>query len=229
MIVVLGRPGLGILGADEATGPEDGRGSVEPPALHGRAAQISVAARKAGASVELVGSVGDDPEGDLLMVALGRAGIGHAAVLRDPTAGTPTWSAPQAAGAEVAREGEPDSGAAAARRLPRLDPGDVSLGLSYISECSVLVIAEPLSAESNAVAADAAAYHGAAIVAVTEEGVGLEPGLPEEATVLAAAPGDQDAFAELVARYAAALDRGESPADAFRSARDAAGWETVGR
>lgn len=204
MIVVLGRPGLGTHASDAAG---DGTGD---PELHGRAAQICLAARKAGAAVELAGSVGDDPEGDQVMVGLGRAGVGHAAILRDPAARTPT-------AASVA------DGAA----RPRLDPGDVSLALSYLSECRVLVIAEPLSAAANAVAAEAAAYHGAAIVAVTEEGLAAEPGLPDTATVFAATAGEQDAFVELVAGYAAALDAGEEPAEAFRRARDAAGWETV--
>lgn len=204
MIVVLGRPGLGTPASD---GAGDGTGS---PELHGRAAQICLAARKAGAAVELVGSVGDDAEGDQVMVGLGRAGVGHAAVLRDPAARTPT--------AELAAE---------AAALPRLDSGDVSLGLSYLSECRVLVIAEPLSAAANAVAAEAAAYHGAAIVALTEEGSAPEPGLPDSATIFAAPAGEQDAFVELVARYAAALDAGEAPAEAFRRARDTAGWETV--
>jgi ribokinase len=204
VIVVLGRPGLGNAGSVESGEAGAAAG------LHGRAAAIALAARRAGASVELVGSVGDDPEGDLVMVGLGAAGIGHAAVLRDPTARTPT--------AEGATEAGP---------LPRLDPGDVSLGLSYLSQCRVLVIAEPLTAAANEVAAEAAAYHGAAIVAVAEEGSPADPGLPETATVLEAAAGDQDAFAELVGRYAAALDGGDSPAEAFRRARDAAGWETV--
>ena len=54
----------------------------------GTAGLIAMAARGAGGSVELVGSVGDDATGDEVVVALGRAGIGHAAVLRDPTADT---------------------------------------------------------------------------------------------------------------------------------------------
>jgi ribokinase len=211
VIVVLGRPGLGNAGADAAVD------AGAAPELDGRAAAIARAARRAGADVELVGSVGDDPEGDLVMVALGRADIGHAAVLRDPTARTPTAHAADIS-ASTRAPGAP---------LPRLDPGDVSLGLSYVSECRVLVIAEPLSAAANGVAAEAAAYHGAAIVAVAEEGSDLEAGLPETATIFEAAAGDQEAFADLVGQYAAAIAEGVAPSDAFRRAREAAGWETV--
>jgi ribokinase len=225
VIVVLGRPGLGIVVGDEpAEGPV-------VPRLHGLAAQICIAARNAGADVEMVGAVGDDTEGDQVMVALGRAGIGHAAVLRDPSARTPTGSVaePRDAAGLSPEAGLGLGNPAPSGQLPRLDPGDVSLGLSYVSECRVLVIAEPLSGDANAVAAEAAAYHGAAIVAVADEGAALQPGLPDDATVLAATPGEQAAFADLVGRYVAALDNGAAPAEAFRQARDAAGWETVGR
>ena len=50
--------------------------------------------------------------------------------------------------------------------------------------------------------------------------------LPETATVLAAPVSDPDgAFAAVVGAYAAALDGGASPADAFAGAI-AGGWET---
>jgi hypothetical protein len=230
VIVVLGRPGLSETGrADVGPGESDGLG------LAGRAARIALAARAAGAAVELVGSVGDDPDGDQVVVRLGRAGIGHSAVLRDPSARTPMGAL---------RTGE--LGAPA----PRLEPADISLGLSYVTECRVLVIAEPLPADALAVAADAAAYHGAAIVAIVEEGSHAGDYLPVDATLLeapreepmddalATAPVDEDradadaaarsdAFNRLVAQYAVALDRGEDPGKAFRVASGAAGWEAV--
>ena len=43
-----------------------------------------MAAAAPRAAVEIVGRVGDDPDGDALMIALARAGVGHVAVLRDP-------------------------------------------------------------------------------------------------------------------------------------------------
>ncbi len=210
-------------------GPADSDGL----GLAGRAARIALAARAAGAAVELVGSVGDDPEGDQVMVRLGRAGIGHSAVLRDPSARTPLGAREPAA------------------RPPRLEPADIALGLSYVTECRVLVIAEALPADALAIAGEAAAYHGAAIVAIVEEGSHAADGLPAGATVLeapreegaedalAAATGDgeppadgaptarSDTFSRLVAAYAVALERGEDPGTAFRKASGAAGWEAV--
>lgn len=55
----------------------------------GLAAQIAVAAAARGAPVELVGKLGDDPAGDATLFALTRAGVGHAAILRDAVRPTP--------------------------------------------------------------------------------------------------------------------------------------------
>jgi hypothetical protein len=192
VIVVLGRPTLGAATPDGRT------------QLTGRAAQIALASRAAGARVELVGAVPDDDDGDAVVLALGREGIGHAAVLRDPSSGP-----------------------------VRIDAADVSLGLSYVSDCAVLVIAEPLSDAAFAVAADAAAYHGAFLVAVLGPGA-AEPaaGLPPETTLLrepsteGVDAGEVTAFAATVGRYAAELDRGTEPAAAFRAALGGE-WERV--
>jgi hypothetical protein len=155
--------------------------------------------------VELVGSVGDDSDGDSAVTLLGSLGIGHAAVLRDPAGVTP-------------HEGQ--SGP-----LPRLDAADIDLGLKYIAECQVLVIADPLDAEAMRVAADAATYHRAALVVLTPEGAEPPRVTSEEATLLEVPAEDGGAFAELVGRYAAALDGGRAPADAWRDAIDETGWE----
>lgn len=190
MIVVLGRPGLD---ADDAIG--------------GAAGRIAVASAGAGGRVELVGSVGDDADGDAVIVELGRAGIGHAAVLRDPGGATP-------------RDGNADE-----KPLSRLDAADIDLGLSYVAECQVLVVAEPLPAEALRVASDAAGYHGAALVVLINAGTVPSADLPESATLLEIPDEDSGAFPELVGRYAALLDSGRSPADAWRDAIDEGGWE----
>jgi hypothetical protein len=194
VIVVLGRPTL-------AAAPLDGQGSDSPDAdggqrLAGRAASVALACRAAGGAVELVGAVTDNDNGDAIVLALGRAGIGHAAVLRDPSAGQ-----------------------------VRFDAADVSLGLSYVADCRVLVVAEPLADDALAVAADAAAYHGAHLIAVlATDAVEPATSLPAETTLLrepsneGADPTDVDDFADAVGRYAAELDRGEPPAEAFRRA-----------
>ena len=194
MIVIVGRPGLGSNGQ-----------------LDRLAAQIAIAAASAGGRTELVGSVGDDAEGDDVVVALGRAGVGHAAILRDPAGATPTSAA------EAAAEDDPE---AEPGRLPRLDAADVDLGLRYLPECRVLVVAEPLPEDAFRVVIDAAAYHGAQLIVIGEA-----RDLPDAATVLEAPQDGGGAFAEVVARYAVALDDGRAAADAWRDAVDQTGWE----
>ena len=139
--------------------------------------------------------MGELADGDAAITALGRAGIGHAAVLRDPSGGT-----------------------------PRLDAADLDLGLRYLAECQVLVVAEPLPADVVRVAAEAAAYHGAALVVGAADAADSTD-LPDDATVLQMPDGDEGAFATLVGIYAAKLDSGVPVADAWREAVEASGWE----
>jgi hypothetical protein len=192
VIVVLGRPSLGATALDAGQ------------RLTGRAAAVALACRAAGASVELVGAVPDNDHGDAIVLELGRAGIGHAAVLRDPSSGP-----------------------------VRFDADDVSLGLSYVADCRVLVVAEPLADDALAVAAEAAAYHGAQLVAVVAAGSAETDGtLPDQTTLLREPStegddaGDVDDFAAAIGRYAASLDAGVLPADAFREALGGV-WEPV--
>ena len=192
MIVVLGRPGLT---ADDHIDRPCGR--------------IALAAARAGGRVELVGSVGDDADGDAVIVELGRAGIGHAAVLRDPAGSTPRVDDP----------GAPDG------QLPRLEAADIELGLRYLAECQVLVAAESLPADVLGIVIDAAVYHGAALVVLAAQGQPPAGDLPEAATVLEVPTDDGGAFAELVGRYAAFLDSGRLPADAWADAVSEGGWE----
>jgi ribokinase len=199
VIVVVGRPSL-VLGSPPLS--PDG-GEVRPG---GRASRIALAAAQRGAEVQLVGTIGDDDAGDAIAVGLGQAGVGHAALLRDPAARTP-------------REDDPDQSVS-----PRLGAGDVQLGLGYLSDFRVLVLAEPLPPDAQRAALDAADYQGAAVIAVVgREGRGAEA-LGEQATVLEAPEPEGPPFAELIAAYAVDLDRGVDPATAFEAARRAAGW-----
>jgi sugar/nucleoside kinase (ribokinase family) len=210
MIVVLGRP--------RVYRPEpDG-----PLAPGGLAVETALAAARGGAGVELVGSIGDDPEGDRIVVELGRAGVGHAALLRDPATRTPLVGQPRDA-----------------RSLPRLDAADVELGLRYLSECRVLVIAAELADEALIQAQEAAAYHGAAVVVVASSGAVDPDSLADEVTLLErpavedsesvedaviVAADDAD-FGAFVAEYAIRLDKGETPAQAFAAALGETAWE----
>jgi hypothetical protein len=171
----------------------------ERGALARPAGRIAVAAAASGARVELVGTVTDDDAGDAAITRLGAARIGHAAVLRMPTSAE-----------------------------PRLDAADIELGLRYVSECRVLVIADTLDGPALAAAIDGARYHAAQlIVAAPTDEMPDSTALPAEATVLAAPDGDDVAFAELVGRYAAHLDKGAGAADAWREALAATGWEAA--
>lgn len=186
MIVVVGRPGL------------TAAGELDRPA-----GRIAAAASAAGGRVELVGSVADDADGDNVAVELGRAGVGHAALLRDPGA-----------------VGGDDADA-----LPRLDAADIELAMRYLADCHVLVIAEPLDPDAMSVAVDAAAYHGAALVVLKATGGPDPQGLPEPATLLEMPEEDGGAFAALVARYVAQLDVGRPPDEAWQEAVGGAAWE----
>ena len=94
------------------------------------AASIALEIARRGGRVELVGSIGDDPSGDAIVVELGRAGIGHAALLRDPGGTTPVTGR-------------------LTSQLPRLDAADVDLGLRYVIDFTVLILADPLSPDAE--------------------------------------------------------------------------------
>jgi hypothetical protein len=213
----------------------------------GLAADVAVAAHGAGSAVELVGKIGDDAAGDAVVLALGRAGVGHAALLRDPGRPTPLLAAePEAepAAAEGAQSGtaereaterEPtDAEPTAPARLyplepderPQLEAGDVALGLQYLNQAAVVVVAEPLAVAALAAVVDGAAFAGAQLVAVVPAGAGPAD-LPPQATVLEAPPADDGSFARLVGTFAAGLDRGVPPAEAFAGAVEASGWEPL--
>lgn len=205
MIVVVGRPALALA----APGDE--------PSPGGLAALVAMAAASRGVRVELVGSVGEDPAGDAVAIALGRAGVGHAALLRDPAGVTPVTGGPR--------------DAVVAGPSPRLDPADIELGLRYLSDCRVLVIADGLSDAVATVAMDAAAYHAAAVVAVVPAGAPVPGAFEEGATVLSAPAPDEDGdadegrFAGLVAGFAVGLAEGRPAGDALARAAAGGGWE----
>ena len=87
----------------------------------GLAVEVASAAQRRGSTVELVGKVGNDGAGDAVVVALGRFGIGHAALLRDPILPTPVLAtspgsddeAEVDAGAEIVSLEDADADAAA--------------------------------------------------------------------------------------------------------------------
>jgi ribokinase len=207
----------------------------------GLAAGIARAAAAAGAEVQLIGKVGDDPAGEAVILALARGGVGHIAVLRDAGRATPIVSltaegaAPDDAGpiAALVARGEAGDRRPVSLRAGDAPPAfglgleaaDISLGLRYLQDFRVLVAAEPLDEQSAAVIAEAAVFADAALVVIASRGQ-ADPAAPGSAIVLEAPEVDPDgAFAALVGRFAAALDRGVDAAEAFRAATVEGGWE----
>jgi hypothetical protein len=153
--------------------------------------------------------------------------VGHVALLRDSDHPTPLAPDPRSDDAEPA---PPDDVAvqAAAPEVPPpppLDAADVELGLRYLATFAVVVLAEPAGQEVVRVVADAARWSAAQLVMVVEAGTEPADGLPPDAVVFEAPADDRDGvFAALVGRFAAALDDGAAPADAFHSSIAAEGW-----
>jgi len=157
-----------------------------------------------------VGSVGDDDEGDAVAVELARAGIGHAALLRDPAGATPRGSR------------------AGAGPAPRLDANDVELGLHYLADCRVLVLGEWLGEEVLEVARAAASYHSAELIVLLDPQTPEPPNLPARATLLRVPAEGGAAFADVVGRYAAALAAGQQAGPAWDAALAGSGWSETG-
>jgi hypothetical protein len=224
MIVVVGSP-IGRL-AD---------GSI---VAAGTASRVALAAARAGRTVQLVGRTGDDPTADALILDLARGGVGHVALLRDPARITPLepWPDPDAdadppdTGAEasgVTASGGLDDPAEAARL--GLDAADVDLGLRYLTDFAVVVLAEAVGPGIVEVVGDAVRWADARLVLVVAAGGAVPRGLPPDAIVFEAPPTDPDGvFAALVGSFAAALDDGAEPGDALRASLATGGWTESG-
>lgn len=208
MIVVIGSPHLRF------------RASKQEAA--GKAVGVGAATAAAGADVELVGKIGDDPAGEVVLLDLAAREIGHVAILRDPSRPTPETVEPDV-DAEPFEEPEGEQHSTNTPAGPTLEPADIELALQYLPDYRVLVVAEPLARAALDVVLAASRWSGAALVIVLPHGA--DPVDIPGATILEAPAGDpDDAFASVVGGYAAALDRGEEPAEAFTSASTASGW-----
>ena len=105
----------------------------------GLASPVAIAAATRGRTVQLVGRIGDGPAADAVLQDLARHGVGHVAVLRDPSAGT------------VALEG-----------------ADVELALRYLTDFDVVVLVDG-GASVRSVADRAATWGGASLLVVDAE------------------------------------------------------------
>lgn len=222
MIVVVGLPAY----ADSpAGGSPDGE-----KCAGGMAVEVAAWGQRRGGQVELVGKVGEDGAGDAVVLALGRLGIGHAALLRDPVRPTPVLTA----GAALVDDStgiDADTPVATMfpanpAERPSLDAADIELALRYLAASTVIVLTDPLPDGALAVALDAAAFATARLIVVVPAG-SPPPEVSVEATVLEAPADDDGSFGRMVGTFAAALDAGVDPAAAFREAVTASGWESA--
>lgn len=226
VIVVIGSP-IGRLDEDVLT-------------AGGTASRVALAAARLGRTVQLVGVTGDDSTADGVVLDLARGGVGHVALLRDPGRATPLETAtpdmldmPDAID-EEAGEDDPEPEAASpspafAQPGPALEAADVELGLRYLTDFAVVVLAEPAGPETIRVVTDATRWGEARMILVVTAGQTVPDGLPGDVVVLESPPADPDgAFADLVGAFAAALDEGTEPGAAFRSSIASDGWTEAG-
>ena len=216
MIVVVGLPAY----ADSPDGEQ---------CAGGLAVEVAAAAKGRGSAVELVGKVGNDGAGDAVVVALGRLGIGHAALLRDPVRPTPVLAA-VATDDDLAEVDAQTPEAlllpedAAAR--PMLEAADVELALRFLPAAGVIVVADPLAETGIVAAVEGAAYAAARLIVLVPAGA-KPPAVPADATLLEAPAEDDGSFGRLVGIFAGALDAGVDPRAAFAEAVASSGWERI--
>lgn len=215
MIVVVGQPLFCATDAEAA--------------VEGLSARTALAVAALGRSVQLVGKAGEDPEGDAVVLALAAGGVGHVALLRE--AGRPTPYATERidpdmeAAHEVIPESRLDDRPSERRASAALDAADIDLALRYLSDYAVLVLADQAEPDVVKVVADAASWVGARLIVILQSGQAMPEGLPSDVIVFEAPDADPDGvFASFVGSFAAALDDGGDPADAFRTSVEADGW-----
>jgi hypothetical protein len=217
MIVVVGQPLY--------------RATEDRVAADGLAARIALAAAAQDRTVQLVGKAGEDPEGDAVVLALARGGVGHVAFLRDAGTKTPRRAeTAQLADDDEARDydlglaGEAPS-AGDFGREPVLDAADVELALRYLTDFGVIVLTDPVKPDVARIVSEAASWAGARMIAVVSAGAVAPDGLPTDAIVFEAPDADPDGvFATFVGSFAAALDDGSDPATAFKASAVEGGW-----
>jgi hypothetical protein len=163
------------------------------------------------------------------VVALGRLGIGHSALVRDPVLPTPVLAV-ATTDDDVA---EVDADGPAARLLPEdpaarpaLDAADVDLALKFLPGAGVIALTDPMPESAVSAAAEGGAFAGARLIVLLAAGASASA-LPAEATVLEAPADDDGSFGRLVGLFAGGLDAGVEPKAAFAEAVAASGWEPI--
>ena len=207
MIVVIGPIALRGIGAEAVA--------------DGLTARVAAAAAAAGSRVEVIARVGDDPQGDDLLLALARASVGHVAVLRDPAHPTVVLP-PDDLDGDVAAEAPDTLPIPDESHAPTLDPADVGLALRYLTDFRVAVVVHPPSDGILAEVVGAASWAGAHVVALLAPDDPPAAVLPPDALVVTVLPSAAEDVGGLIGHYAAAVDLGGPPDDAFAALRVAA-------
>ncbi len=204
----------------------------------GLGARVARAAAASGAAVQIVGRVGEDAAGDQVLLSLAASGVGHVAVLRESGQLTPAASTapseplspdgPTLADTLLEAGDDPDSTAPSEETAGlSVDAADLELALRYVPDYRVLVLAADLDPRATETVVAAAEWSGAALIALVSESAPTNA-FPEPTTVVIRPAADPDgSFAAMVAAYAASIDRGADPADAFAAAQRAGGWAVV--
>jgi hypothetical protein len=207
-----------------------GRATDSAISAAGMSSRVALAAARAGGTVQLVGKTGDDPTADGVVLDLARGGVGHVALLRESARATPLE---RLADEDLDVPASQDTDEASAdvpspTGGPTIDAADVDLGLRYLTEFGVVVVAEPAQPDVVAVVSEAATWAEARMVLVVAAGSSVPDGLPADVIVFEAPDADPDGvFADLVGSFAAALDDGAEPGDAFRASIGSDGWTGV--
>jgi sugar/nucleoside kinase (ribokinase family) len=203
MIVVVGNP--------------IGRAAELGGGVEGTAARTAIAAARAGADVQLVGKTGEDPLGDEVLLALAAAGVGHAAMLRDPDHATPLAIPGDAPPPSAMLDGDDEPRVAVKPAdpgdRPALEAADVELALRYLPDQRVIVVAEPQTDSVVAAVSEAADYAGARLVLVAS----ASSQRPASALVIEPPADERDGlFGSLLGELAVLLEGGASPDEALR-------------
>lgn len=198
----------------------------------GMTSRVALAAAGAGRSVQVVGKIGDDATADAVILDLTRGGVGHVALLRDPARATPL-EAPPAHDGPLDVEGDEVVTSPAAPIAPgagpALEAADVDLGLRYLTDFSVVVLAEPVEPDTVAIVAEAARWASARMILVLAIDAPVPEALPADIVIFEAPDADPDGvFADLVGAFAGALDDGAEPEAAFRASIASDGWTGAG-
>jgi hypothetical protein len=198
----------------------------------GTASRVALAAAGLGRTVQLVGKTGDDPTADGVVLDLARGGVGHVALLRDSARATPLEATTPDAVDGPEADDDPEQADASPPSTPPgpvLEAADVELGLRYLTDFAVVILAEPSDHATIGVVADATRWGEARMVLVVPAGQTVPDGLPRDVVVFEAPLSDPDgAFADLVGAFAASLDEGTEPGAAFRSSIASDGWTEAG-